>query len=278
MAKQKCNQCGRELSSTTGFYMSNSKLNTQTGRLPICKNCLEERYLDLLSEYEGDSKKAFKHLLLNFDIYFNEGLYEECLRDKQTLVKSYMTKVNTKVETREKTSINNLMTDEDSDEIDKELIYKWGVNWTKDQYQSLERREAMYLENYPSETLQEKEIIHSLCEYKELENSARACGDDKTVERYSNLISNKMGQLDVIPSKMKNYGESVENMVGMMALTIEKEEPIPSKYPEFDDVDGILKLMMKYFIKPMRKALSITKTDYAYDYLDTGDDEDDDYI
>lgn len=273
MSKQICKCCGKELSLSTGFYSSSSKLNSQTGKLPICKICMENRLQELIEDYEGDVKKAFRHLLLNFDIYYYEPLYEECLINKQSLLKTYMTKVNTKAETRYKTSMDNLIVEDDA-ETDDELVIKWGENWTSKQYLSLERRESMYLENYPSDSLQEKEIINSLCVYKELEEAARMMGDDKTVERYSNLISNKMAQLDVIPSKMKNYGESIESLIGNMALVIEKEIPVPNKYPEFDDVDGFFKELIKYFIKPMRRALSIAKTDRAFElYGDKGDED-----
>lgn len=276
--KQRCSRCSRDLSLSTGFYSSTSTVNNETGKLPICKNCLEDRFNELIDKYEGNIKSAFRHLLLNFDIYFHEPLFEEALVNKESLIKTYMTKVNTLVTTKNKTSLDNLLFDKEETEINQELVHKWGENWTSKQYLSLERREQMYLENYPSDSLQEKEIINSLCVYKELEESARACGDDKTVERYSNLISNKMGQLDVIPSKMKNYGESIESTIGNMALVIEREEPVPNKYPEFDDVDGIMNLLIKYFIKPMRRALGITKSDHVYDELGDIEDDDDGYI
>lgn len=67
--KLTCTQCGCEKSIKRDFYASNSRTNSQNQRIPVCKKCLREDFLELLDVYDGNEKLALKHLLMNFDIY-----------------------------------------------------------------------------------------------------------------------------------------------------------------------------------------------------------------
>ena len=64
--KKICTCCGKEL-QLKEFYKSASTM--YDGKLPICKNCLADRYNTLLTTYEGSSIDAFKHLMMNLDEY-----------------------------------------------------------------------------------------------------------------------------------------------------------------------------------------------------------------
>ena len=48
--KQRCSRCSRDLSLSSGFYSSTSMVNNETGKLPICKNCLEDRFNELIDK------------------------------------------------------------------------------------------------------------------------------------------------------------------------------------------------------------------------------------
>ena len=63
--KKICTCCGKEL-QLKEFYKSSSELYTD-GKLPICKECFNERFSKLLNLYDGKINDAWKHLCYNLD-------------------------------------------------------------------------------------------------------------------------------------------------------------------------------------------------------------------
>ena len=101
-----CNCCSKEL-RVSEFYKSNSKLNLVTGKLPICKSCLQDRYNELLTIYEGNSNDAWRHICFNLDIFYDENLYIEC-SSKDNFIGEYFRLLSTK-DRKDKTSLNNTL-------------------------------------------------------------------------------------------------------------------------------------------------------------------------
>ena len=155
--KKICTCCGKEL-QLKEFYKSASTM--YDGKLPICKNCLADRYNTLLTTYEGSSIDAFKHLMMNLDEYFDQELYDTCvMKYGINFIGEYMRLVNGTKERRDKTSLNNnLSTNEtrdvaldDGTVVSEDLILRWGRNRKKDDYLLLEKRYKQKLEDYPSD-------------------------------------------------------------------------------------------------------------------------------
>lgn len=262
MANEKitCLRCGKEKAPKRDFYTSPSPLNVQTGRLPICKACVKKRFEELMDNY-NDKKMALKHLLLNLDMYFSEQLYDE-IKDEDDVVSSYITKLNSKAIYRDRTSLDNQLynPDEQLDDEETWLIAKWGDNRNKGEYERLEALESLYMESYPSNTLQEQVIIRALCEFEVEKQKCRMNGDYSNFEKMDKRISAKMEELNIIPSKTKAYMEDSNMVAGCLINMIETEIPIPNSTEEFDDVDNIESQYEKYYLKPIRKVMNWTKS------------------
>ena len=127
----------------------------------------------------------------------------------------------------------------------------------------LEKRYKKYYKNYPSEKLQQQVIIMSICK---LELEQEKCRINENYQQYANLdkqISTKMGELDVIPSKQKKYGEDKNLVYGALIGVYEENDPIPEPLDIFIDVDGFKKMLDRYFIKPFKKVFGLDKNIYT---------------
>lgn len=268
--KLKCYCCGEER-GLKEFYRASSSLYQQNGKMLVCKHCIKRRYEQLLAVYKGDKVQAFKHTLMNFDVYFDLDLYNVCVKKEDNFVGEYFRLLATK-ERRDKTSIDNIMDGDSSATglISDELVLFWGRGYDYESYMSLERKYENYIKYYPSESMQEKQIIKTLCELEVQKEKSIIKGDTNEQLKINDQISKKMAELDIIPSKAKKYGEDKDLVFGKLIEMIEKDEPIPDVHQEFKDVDRILYWLNRYFISPMKKVFGLepaiyTEEDEIYD-------------
>lgn len=236
----------------------------QNGKMLVCKHCIKRRYEQLLAVYKGDKVQAFKHTLMNFDVYFDLDLYNVCVKKEDNFVGEYFRLLATK-ERRDKTSIDNIMDGDSSATglISDELVLFWGRGYDYESYMSLERKYENYIKYYPSESMQEKQIIKTLCELEVQKEKSIIKGDTNEQLKINDQISKKMAELDIIPSKAKKYGEDKDLVFGKLIEMVEKDEPIPDVHQEFKDVDRILYWLNRYFISPMKKVFGLEPAIYT---------------
>lgn len=78
--KTRCSDCGRILSSSLNFYVSNSIINKHTGRLTLCKDCLVKFLVSLLEE-NGDVRTSIYKLCRRLDFVYLDNIYESSLAE-----------------------------------------------------------------------------------------------------------------------------------------------------------------------------------------------------
>ena len=268
--KKICTCCGKEL-QLKEFYKSASTM--YDGKLPICKNCLADRYNTLLTTYEGSSIDAFKHLMMNLDEYFDQELYDTCvMKYGINFIGEYMRLVNGTKERRDKTSLNNnLSTNEtrdvaldDGTVVSEDLILRWGRNRKKDDYLLLEKRYKQKLEDYPSDKPAEKAIIRSMC-LLELDIEDARVKDKKNVPQLEKALADKFKQLGINPSDNSMYDEQSMLMFGTMMGIFENEKPIMDKQDLYKDVDGMNYYWYRNLVVPTMKAWEMADGDYSLD-------------
>lgn len=268
--KKICTCCGKEL-QLKEFYKSASTM--YDGKLPICKNCLADRYNTLLTTYEGSSIDAFKHLMMNLDEYFDQELYDTCvMKYGINFIGEYMRLVNGTKERRDKTSLNNnLSTSEtrdvaldDGTVVSEDLILRWGRNRKKDDYLLLEKRYKQKLEDYPSDKPAEKAIIRSMC-LLELDIEDARVKDRKSVPQLEKALADKFKQLGINPSDNSMYDEQSILMFGTMMETFENEKPIMDKQDLYKDVDEMNYYWYRNLVVPTMKAWEMADGDYSLD-------------
>lgn len=252
--KQTCICCKKEKLSTRDYYKNNSTLFREP-RMVVCKDCIDVYYKELLNQYEGDTRAAFKHLCFNLCVFFDEDLYESCVAEfGEKFFGKYMMKVNCNKEYKDKTTLNNKLLDDNKVKniqlkdgiISDELTFKWGEGYTAKEYARLEQLYKKYINNYPSEKLNQQDIIKDIAISQILKERAIQKNDVSTFNKLSDLLSKKMGDLDVLPSKSK-IGDDENVTLGTLIEIIQKNDPIPEPDEEFLDVNKIEKHWGKYF-------------------------------
>lgn len=242
-------------------------MNSLNGKLAWCKECVNELYLKLLNKYNGDVRSAMIHLCLVLDVYFSEKLFIECSTNEESFsLSEYFRRVNGEKSTKNMSGFDNsVKIDEDGnkkiaigdDLVDADIIDFWGEGFNSNEYIKLENKYKKYVNHYPSERLQEQEIIKSLCQLELMREKSFTKGDLNAFDKLSTQISKRMEELNVLPSKMAKYGEDKNMTIGKLIETIEKEEPIPNIYPEFNDLDRIKWMLDRYFINPFKKVFGL---------------------
>ena len=277
MAKKiKCTCCGIEKTNTREFYASSSYLYRDIGRIPICKSCVEEKYNVIANKFKDKKISAMK-IFQSIDVYFDEELFDSTIikyPDDNKWIGEYMRIINSNAKYKGKTSednieveisiVKNIDNEENvENEIDDDLIDKWGEGYSEKEYNRLEKRYKKYYKNYPSEKLQQQVIIMSICK---LELEQEKCRINENYQQYANLdkqISTKMAELDVIPSKQKKYGEDKNLVYGALIGVYEENDPIPETLDIFIDVDKFKYMLDRYFIKPFKKVFGLDKNIYT---------------
>ncbi len=265
-----CTCCNRSLPLVRDFYKSASKL--YNNRMPICKSCVNDRFKELLNYYEGDTESALMHLCYNLDVFYSEQLFYDCTaKDKANFLGEYFRRVNCEKATKNLTSANNHVGNSssriisvDDDFIDEKIIDFWGEGYSSKEYAKLEKKYKKYTEHYPSDTLQEQEIIRSLCELEVMKEQCVMRNDKNGMDKITTQIRKTMEDLNVLPSKMQKYGNSDKITPGQLILEVETKEPIPDKHPEFNDVDKIEWWVERYLARPIRLFFGLETGDITY--------------
>lgn len=172
-----CTRCGK-IKVSTEFYISHSEVNKYTGKMPICKDCIEKLYDFYLNKY-NDVKRAVREMCGLLDIYFNEVLFnaaqQQSKMQNNNTMRIYMQKVNSLKEykgltfdyseTIRQEVIEGKKTPKKANidfEITKDIILKWGDTYNKEEYMRLEDFYNRMKDMNAIETPQEEEYLKKL--------------------------------------------------------------------------------------------------------------------
>lgn len=269
--KKVCLKCTSE-KRLGEFYKSNSELNSD-GKLPWCKDCVQDRYNTLLTIYNGRSLDSFKHLLFNLDEFFSEELYNECvMKDGTKFIGEYFKVVNRDKNYRENTSLNNTLESneskdiqlEDGNIVDERLIVEWGRARNKEDYMILEKRYKELANRFPSKSPEEQYIIKDICKLELDIEECRRLGKTDKIASLENIKSKKMKDLDIIPSEKKNSMSDKDIKIFGMGMKIyETTRPIPQIADAFNDVDNMNSYWDRTIVKPMAKMQGLANGEYS---------------
>lgn len=281
-----CTQCHKEKSTTRNFYLSHSPMHNY-GRIPVCKDCILERYEVLKNNYK-DEIKAVYHICMNFDIYFNRDLITSCYSQmandgNENLLKTYFSKVNslrqykdltslesdflvaeaTTVDVQEGESDGNEETKNNEQEfvVTPEIIGRWGRNVTSEEdYFFLETTYNEFTSVYDARTPAQKLIFRQIA--KSLLQGEKALRGDNIAgfEKMNNLVSKLMGDNNIKPIQEANLAEDDSQGWGVWVNRIETERPVGEACEQFKDVDKISTYITKWFTKQMQKVFDLNNS------------------
>ena len=89
--------------------------------------------------------------------------------------------------------------------------------------------------------------------------------DHDGYRKYVDLYTKALKEANLSPRQEEASDKLAEIPLGKMIERFEKEEPIPEPRPEWQDVDGIMKIILVYFLGHLCKMLGL-KNRYAAAY------------
>jgi hypothetical protein len=253
-----CVCCGSTKSSD--FYMSKSKLFAATGKLLVCKQCIDNLFNDYFALY-GENKKAMYFLCRRLDVPFsiaafngatNHSInnYGDCFDQSDDFLDD------------ENTENNNINLEKEDLYISDELVRKWG-NLPQQDIIFLEEQYREWCTRYDVSTKAMELLVQEIC-YQQLNIK-------KNRERGNNVSKELKDLQDLMNSAaLKPIQESAAmaadvNTLGTWIKKFENEKPIPEPDPEFQDVDDIKKYIRVWFLGHFCRMLGINNV-YAKEY------------
>lgn len=282
--KAKCTSCGEEKAKATGYYVSHSSLyRNNDGKHTICKDCIIEKYNDLVKLY-SDEKMALYHLCLMLDIYYNNDLCDSAYIQAMSngsgnLAKIYFQKVNSLYQYKGKSSIDSerfrgefgaLPTNEsNSDEeileleedlgivVDTAIIRRWGSGMTHDDYVFLETTYLEFTDSYECRTPAQRLIFRQIAKCLLEGEKARKTGNTSAFEKMNSMVSKLMTDGNIKPIQEASVAEDDTASWGKWINLIEQERPIGEASEQFKDVDKIGSYITTWFTRQMQRVLDL---------------------
>lgn len=262
--KVTCPYCGKELVEKN-FYKSDSIIFSNTGKLPYCRQCLENFYQHYYDKYVDQGcltpqSNAVKRVCMIFDIYYSKSIFNSCMKRiedqnenispmgqymrliqlSQYKEKSYDTTIFEEEEEREREHIianNSIPRDTNDVEIDEKTINFFGVGFKDEDYIFLKREYNDWTARHECKTKAQEEVFKRLC-FKQLEilKATQRGEDTKNLDAtFQNLLETAKLQ----PKQSKGDTTAETQTFGTLIDKWENTRPLPEIDEELKDVDKI---------------------------------------
>lgn len=252
-----CVACQKEKDKDSGFYNSRSKLYEKIGKVPICKSCLKKNidYSNMDSVYT---------VLQQIDVKFDPLYWEQAVQRKTDTFSAYMTMANSLkqfngtgwkdsiLEQQEKAIAAETQRDS-VEQVSDEIIDKWGIGYTPDEYHQFERKYNKLIRNYGEKTALHTEGLLSYIRFRVKEELATAKGEVKEAKEWGQMASKAATDAKINVSQLSKSDisggvdvlsqlfEAVETELGIIPLL-----PRLTAQP-YDDADLIIWAIINYY-------------------------------
>ena len=287
---QRCCHCGKTLNADKDFYKSYSDLFIETGRFPVCKECLNEIFDEYSARYSSQ-KVGMQRLCMAFDIYYNEALYETCASDVSNVLGNYLKKFNLS-NYRNKTFDDTLKEGfsfglekgkkkkkgqeepEIGDIADSEDVERWGEGFSIADYRILNAHYKELKKYNPNCDSNQEIFIIELCYSKMLQ--MRAAREGKT-DDYGRMSEQYRKTFEKAGLKTVRDASEVESFtIGVSIETIERFTPAEyyKNKRKYADFDGLGEYVDRHMRRPLDN-LQNNKSERDYEfYIGDQDTED----
>lgn len=153
----------------------------------------------------------------------------------------------------------------DDRDLTQDLFYFWGAGFEPDEYLTLQEEYEDWMTRYIVDSKAREQLIKEACKTKILMNRALKEGNTEQYSKLSDLWKKNMDAAELSPRAERVAAKETEIPLGVMVQRFEKERPIGQPDPEWEDVDGIMKLILVYFIGHL-SAMCGVKNRYATMY------------
>lgn len=282
-----CGQSAKKSNLEKMFYISYSPFHEKNGRVPLCKDCIikmstvrGELVPDMFVEVIRALDKPFLKTILDSSI--NQVIntskdsepmdIEKAIKTKaDSIIGFYMSNISMPQYKRftwldgdkrySESKIDDSITSTTLEHISvDDLLYKWGENYTDQEFEFLENRYSALVSMANVEFESDIMMLKQIClEELDLRNIRRKNGDtSKKLESIQKL----MATANIRPTDIKNANSDLLNdSYGKWLLNIEETEPADyfADKPLYDDFDGIKKYFSDWVLRPLKNLLKGTR-------------------
>lgn len=253
-----CAACQKEKDKDSGFYNSHDKLYEKIGKVPICKSCLKKNidYSNMDSVYT---------VLQQIDVKFDPLYWEQAVQRKTDTFSAYMTMANSLkqfngtgwkdsiLEQQQEKAIAAETQRDSVEQVSDEIIDKWGIGYTPDEYHQFERKYNKLIRNYGEKTALHTEGLLSYIRFRVKEELATAKGEVKEAKEWGQMASKAPTDAKINVSQLSKSDisggvdvlsqlfEAVETELGIIPLL-----PRLTAQP-YDDADLIIWAIINYY-------------------------------
>lgn len=258
-----CMCCGKEQSSDI-FYDSDSEFHATIGKMPYCRECLNEFYQNYLEKYKAlkysnPERKAIERICMALDIYYSDKIFDSAVKVSETKreatlfalylkqvklyqyrKKNYDTTINDRfIEMKNEDISISVYTkqDEEQDEFVKKASKFFGSGFSTEDYIYLQEQYEDWTTRHECETKAQEEVFKRIC-FKQLEILKATRREDDTKD----LDATFQKLLDAAKLQPKqNSGDTTANnqTFGTLIDKWENTRPIPEIDEDLQDVDKI---------------------------------------
>lgn len=297
-AKYTCCRCRETLELSKSFYRSCSDLYSDTGYMPVCKNCFT-KVIDIYTMKYGNQREAMKRACMAFDIYYNDELFSQVEGD-DAFIGKYLRGLN-RTQYRKKNFDSSLdeginfagvMYDKkarnlrdkvlaaEKAEKEKEAsinpadIKKWGAGFSKEDYEEMNRHYELLKAANPRADGNQENYIMDCCRIKMHQLKASREGSLDAFQKMTELYTKSYNA-----GKLKSVGDGAvaeDFTIGVTAETIEKYTP--AEYYKnrelYRDFDRVGEYAERHIFRPLKNIIFGTRDkDYEYYVKDEDTDE-----
>lgn len=258
-AKYTCLYCGNDYVETN-FYRSYSRLFSNIGKIPYCKQCVEKFYQQYYEEYVNEGcltpeKNAIKRVCMTFDIYYTDdvfnsavnkiresnmnispmGQYMKTMQLSQYKDKSYDNTVLNEMKEEFVASVSN--GNSINMEVDQKTIDFFGSGFTDEDYKFLLREYNDWTARHECNTKAQEEVFKRIC-FKQLE-ILKATRKNEETKNLDATFQNLLDTAKLQPKQNSGDATADNQTLGTLIDKWENERPLPEIDEELRDVDKI---------------------------------------
>ena len=277
----KCLHCGRVL-GIKEFYESTSVFYKDYGKLPYCKECIEEFYYKFLDEYKkvnylNPERKAVERVCMSLDFYYSDKIFDNAIKEysdkRETSImvfyckhvklnqyrnKNYDTTILERFEqTKKEAFIMSSYKEKEAE--DNEIIEKakrfFGSGFEANDYLYLQEQYDDWVTRHECQTKTQEELFKQICFTQlKLLKADRLGEDTRDLNKtYLELLSaNKL-------QPKQNAGETMADnqTFGTLIDKWENTRPIPEVDEDLRDVDKIGLYIDTFFKGHLSRTMGI---------------------
>ena len=276
-AKYTCLYCKYDYVETN-FYNSYSRLFSNMGKLPYCKQCIEKFYQQYYEEYVNEGcltpeKSAIKRVCMTFDIYYTDVVfnsvmnkiresgmnispmaqYMKTIQLAQYKDKSYDTTVLNEMKEGFIADVSDVISGDR--DVDQETIDFFGSGFTDEDYKFLKREYDDWTARHECNTKAQEEVIKDIC-FNRLQNLKALRRGEDTKDITASF--QKMLDAGKLQPKQNAGDATADNQTfGTLIDKWENERPLPEIDEELKDVDKIGLYLDVFFKGHLAKMMGL---------------------